>query len=168
MRQPGFTSFRSRAFAPPYIAATILTLAFLVGFSLRRVHASAPPADDTKERPFVVEYYYKAKWGHADEFIALFKKNHYPVLKKEMEIGRILKVYAVAPRYHSTEDGRWDCRTTIIFKNAEIANDNFDTPALLKQLFPDQENYKREEQRRFEILDAHWDVPIKDVDLEAK
>lgn len=27
----------------------------------------------------------------------------------------------------------------------------------------DQEFYKKEEQRRFEILDAHWDLPIKDV-----
>jgi hypothetical protein len=125
-------------------------------------------AQDVKEKPFVVEYYYKAKWGHADEFIALFKKNHYPVLKKEIELGRILKVFAVAPRYHTTEDGRWDYRTTIVFKNAEIAHDNFDAASLLKQLFPDQDTYKREEQRRFEILDGHWDVPIKDVDLDAR
>ena len=38
--------------------------------------------------------------------------------------------------------------------------------ALKKQLFPDQETYAREEQRRFEILDAHWDLPLKAVDLE--
>jgi hypothetical protein len=24
----------------------------------------------------------------------------------------------------------------------------------------------REEQRRFEILDAHWDLPVKTVDLD--
>jgi hypothetical protein len=125
-------------------------------------------AQDAKERPFVVEYYYKTKWGHAEEFIALFKKNHYPVLKKEIELGRILKVTETAPRYHTTEDGRWDYRTTIVFKNAEVAHDNFDSAALIKQLYPDQETYKREEQRRFEILDAHWDLPIKDVDLDAR
>jgi len=28
---------------------------------------------------------------------------------------------------------------------------------MIKQLYPDQETYKKEEQRRFEILDAHWD-----------
>jgi hypothetical protein len=120
------------------------------------------------DAPFVAEYYYKAKWGYADEFITLFKKNHYPVLKKEMEMGRILKVTAVQPRYHATEDGRWDYRVTIVFKNAAIANDGFDPAPLIKQMFPDQETYKREEKRRFEILEAHWDVPIKDVDLEAK
>jgi hypothetical protein len=128
---------------------------------------SAVP-DDAKDKPYVIEYYYKTKWGHADEFIALFKKNHYPVLKKEIEVGRILKVFADAPRYHSTEDGRWDYRTTIIFKNAAVANADADNSALLKQLFPDQDTYKREEQRRFEILEAHWDVPIKSVELDAK
>ena len=135
-----------------------------LGFSLR----GSPQAQDAKGKPFVVEYYYKAKWGHADEFIALFKKNHYPLLKKEIELGRILKVTSVAPRYHTTEDGRWDYRMTIVFKNAETANDNFDASLLLKQLFPDQDAYKREEQRRFEILDAHWDAPVKDVDLDAR
>jgi len=151
-----------RWYAPLLIAAA--TLAFPIRSSVQ----ASPAAQEAKERPFVVEYYYKAKWGHADEFIALFKKNHYPLLKKEMELGRILKVFAVAPRYHTTEDGRWDYRTTIIFKNAEIAHDNFDSATLLKQLFPDQDAYKREEQHRFEILDAHWDVPIKDEDLDAR
>jgi hypothetical protein len=125
-------------------------------------------AAEGKEQPYVIEYYYKAKWGHAEEFLALFKKNHYPVLKKEIELGRMLKVSMTVPRYHTTEDGRWDYRVTIVFKNAAIANDNFDSSALIKQLYPDQQTYKKEEQRRFEILDAHWDLPIKDADLDAR
>jgi hypothetical protein len=125
-------------------------------------------AADGKDQPFVIEYYYKAKWGHAEEFLTLFKKNHYPVLKKEIELGRMLRVSMTVPRYHTTEDGRWDYRVTIVFKSAAIANDNFDSSAVIKQLFPDQETYKKEEQRRFEILDAHWDLPIKDVELDAR
>jgi hypothetical protein len=125
-------------------------------------------AAEGKEQPYVIEYYYKAKWGHAEEFLALFKKNHYPVLKKEIELGRMLKVSMTVPRYHTTEDGRWDYRVTIVFKNAAIANDNFDSSVVIKQLYPDQETYKKEEQRRFEILDAHWDLPIKDLDLDAR
>jgi hypothetical protein len=145
------------------LAAATISFA---GFSAVRAEQSV--AAEAKEQPYVVEYYYKAKWGHADEFLALFKKNHYPVLKKEMELGRMLKVSMIAPRLHATEDGRWDYRVTIVFKNAAIANDNFDSAALIKQLYPDQETYKKEEQRRFEILDGHWDVPIKDVDLETR
>src|SRR5579872_3628028 len=65
-------------------------------------------------QPFVVEYYYKTKWGHADEFLKLFKKNHYPLLKKEVELGRMVKVWMDQPRYHTTEDGRWDFRVPIV------------------------------------------------------
>jgi len=145
----------------------LLTAALLAGHEVTRAQ-QGPTGALGKEQPYVIEYYYKAKWGHAEEFLVLFKKNHYPVLKKEMELGRMLKVTMAAPRYHATEDGRWDFRVTIVFKNAAIANDNFDSVALIKQLYPDQETYKKEEQRRFEILDSHSDVPIKDVDLEAR
>jgi hypothetical protein len=150
----------------------ILATVFMVGLgSSPRVYSGLPQSGatvETKDEPYAVEYYYKAKWGHADEFLALFKKNHYPVLKKEMELGRILRVSMAAPRLHSTEDGRWDYRVTIVFKSAAIANDNFDTETLLRQLFPDQESYRKEEQRRFEILDGHWDVPVKDVVLDKR
>ena len=149
------------------LLATVAALAFPVSSNLQ-AQASASQQQSANDKPYVIEYYYKAKWGHAEEFIALFKKNHYPVLKKEIELGRILRVFAQVPRYHATEDGRWDFRTTIVFKNAQIANDNFDSAPLLKQLFPDQDSYKKEEQRRFEILDAHWDVPIKDFNLDAR
>ena len=149
------------------LLATVAALAFPVSSALQ-AQTSASQQQTASDKPYVIEYYYKAKWGHAEEFIALFKRNHYPVLKKEIELGRILKVFAQVPRYHATEDGRWDFRTTIVFKNAQIANDNFDSAPLLKQLFPDQDSYKKEEQRRFEILDAHWDVPIKDFDLDAR
>jgi hypothetical protein len=164
-RMPTTISSALRRFAALLLATTV-ALAFPMSSGLE-ARASASQQQSASDKPYVIEYYYKAKWGHAEEFVALFKKNHYPVLKKEIELGRILKVFAQIPRYHATEDGRWDFRTTIVFKNAQVANDNFDSAPLLKQLFPDQDSYKKEEQRRFEILDAHWDVPIKDFDLDA-
>ena len=123
---------------------------------------------DSAGKPFVVEYYYKAQWGHADEFLQLFKKNHYPLLKKEVEMGRMLKVWVDQPRYHTTEDGRWDYRVTILFKNATIANEPFDETEIKKQLWPDQATYLKEEQRRFEILISHWDLPVRTMDLDGK
>jgi hypothetical protein len=139
-------------------------LVFAVGL-FAHLRAQIPTLPD---KPYVIEYYYKTKWGHADEFLTLFKKNHYPVLLKEKELGRIVRVFMTAPVYHTTEDGRWDYRVTIVFKNAAIANDGYDSAPIIKQLFPDQDTYKREEQRRFEILEAHWDLPVKDVELETK
>lgn len=128
--------------------------------------AGAAPQAASSEQRFVVEYYYKAKWGYADEFIRLFKKNHYPLLKREIEAGRILQVTAVAPRYHGTEDARWDYRVTIVFKNAAAAAEAPDRSAWIRDLNPDRAAYDKEEQRRFEILLAHWDLPIVPVKLD--
>ena len=147
------------------LAILVTAIACAANLGVRAKQATMAAGND---QPYAIEYYYKAKWGHADEFLSLFKKNHYPVLKKEMELGRMLKVSMVTPRYHMTEDSRWDYRVTIVFKNAAIANDNFDSSAIIKQLYPDQEAYKKEEQRRFEILEAHWDLPIKDVELDGR
>ncbi len=152
------------------VIAALSSGATRTGFAQPKASAENPQASAAygADKPFVVEYYYKTKWGHADEFIALFRKNHYPVLKKEMELGRILEVHGTQPRLHATEDGRWDYRITIVFKNAAIANDSFDSSVITRQLYPDQETYKKEEQRRFEILEAHWDLPIQDLDLNAQ
>ena len=146
---------------------TVVMLALGLGMFLS-VPSTTHGQNKSGDEPFVADYYYKAKWGFADEFITLFKKNHYPVLKKQMESGRILSVIAVKPRFHATEEGRWDYRVTIVFKNMAAALDQASEEPIIKQLFPDQAAYKREEQRRFEILDAHWDVPVRAMDLEGK
>jgi hypothetical protein len=143
-----------------------LLLVLVLGQAPRSAAQGQAAPAQAQDRPFVVEYYYKVRWGYADEFIRLFKRNHYPVLKKEMELGRILQVTAVGPRYHGTEDGRWDYRVTIVWKNVQVTQDGFDTGPILKELYPDQETFRKEEQRRFEILLAHWDLPLTSVDLE--
>jgi hypothetical protein len=75
-------------------------------------------------------------------------------------------VTAVRPRYHSTEEGRWDYRVTIVFKDVVAAHDATGEEGIIKQLYPDQDAFRKEEQRRFEILVAHWDVPIVGVELD--
>ncbi len=122
---------------------------------------------DQRETPYVVEYYYKVKWGHQTEFLRLFRKNHLPILQKQVESGRMLSVEMVSPRYHMPEESRWDYRVTIVFKDPARAMES-DPAALVMQLYPDQETFKLEEQRRFEILEAHWDLPVSRVDLEKQ
>jgi hypothetical protein len=86
------------------------------------------------------------------------------LLKKIVESGRMLSVKIETPANHMTEDARWDYRVTIRFKNSTVATTaNSEEDSFIKQLWPDQETYKREEQRRFEILLAHWDLPVTEV-----
>ena len=123
----------------------------------------APPLGGA-DQPYTVEYYYKVQWGHQQEFLDLFLRNHYPLLEKIVSTGRMLSVKIEAPAYHTTEDGRWDYRVTIRFKNSTLATSaNPDEERMIRELWPDQPTYKREEQRRFEILLAHWDLPVTDI-----
>jgi hypothetical protein len=128
------------------------------------LHAQGAPPQGTKDQPYTVEYYYKLQWGHQQEFLQLFLKNHFPLLEKEQAAGRILSLKIESPAYHTTEDGRWDYRVTIRYRNSTVATTaNPDEEAMKKELWPDQETYKKEEQRRFEILLAHWDLPVTDI-----
>jgi len=115
---------------------------------------------------FTVEGYYKVKWGYADEFISLWKANHYPLLKKAIEKGDIISVTASKPIFHSGEDTRWDFRVIIVFKTVVQAFDEYLTEPYKKQLYPDQEALKKAEQHRFELLISHWDIETDKVPLD--
>jgi hypothetical protein len=140
-----------------------LFLLLVLGAALAAVPGSARAQ---APEPYVVDYYYKVKWGFQSEFIALFRKNHYPVLKREMELGRIVSVSAMEPRYHATEDGRWDYRVTITFRSVADAFAPTLSESEMRKLYPDKATFDREEQRRFEILLAHWDVPLRTLVLQ--
>ncbi|MFZ0592652.1 MAG: hypothetical protein WAM39_19495 [Bryobacteraceae bacterium] len=144
-------------------------LALLLSLSARIAPAQGAPPQGAPDQPYTVEYYYKVQWGHQQEFLELFLKNHYPLLEKIVETGRMISVKIETPANHMTEDARWDYRVTIRFKNSTLATTaNPDEERLIKQLWPDQETYKREEQRRFEILLAHWDLPLTDITPSKK
>ena len=126
--------------------------------------AQGAPPQGSADQPYTMEYYYKVQWGHQQEFLQLFLKNHYPLLKRNIEAGRMVSVKIETPANHMTEDGRWDYRVTIRFKNSTAATTaNPDEEKFIKELWPDQPTYVREEQRRFAILLAHWDVPVTDI-----
>ena len=122
-------------------------------------------AQDKKDY-FTIENYYKVKWGYADEFINLWKVNHYPLLKKAIDKGDIISVEAEKPKLHSGEDTRFDFKVTLVFKNEKLAFDPNLTKQYEKQLYPDLEKLKKDEQHRFELLIAHWDVMIEKIDLQ--
>ena len=119
-----------------------------------------------KSSYFTIENYYKVKWGYADEFINLWKTNHYPLLKKAIDKGDIISVEAEKPKLHSGEDTRFDFKVTIVFKDVKVAFDPNLTTPYKKQLYPDTDKLARNEQHRFELLIAHWDVMTEKVPVE--
>jgi hypothetical protein len=150
------------------ILLAVIAVVFFASFAAPILAQGAPPQGGANQ-PYTIEYYYKAQWGHQQEFLDLFFKNHYPLLKKIASTGRIVSLKIDSPAYHTTEDGRWDYRVTIRYKDSTVATTtNPDEEAFIKELWPDQATYKKEEQRRFEILAAHWDLPVTDITPPAK
>jgi hypothetical protein len=127
--------------------------------------AQAPAAQSAAHAERTVWYFYRVKWGYQDEFVALFRKNHLPVLKEEIKTGRMTSVRTFVPTYHGDGRADWTFAVVITFKDVAAMNAPSGEDEIVKRLFPDQATYKKEEQRRFEILDAHWDVPLNELDL---
>ena len=146
-----------------------LLFAWTAAILAQPMFAQGAPPQTAADQPYAMEYYYKTKWGDQQEFLRLFLKNHYPLLRKQIDTGRILAVKIEQPANHMTEDARWDFRVTIRFKNSTVATTaNPDEERLIKELWPDQAAYKSEEKRRFEILTAHWDLPVTDITPPAR
>lgn len=141
-----------------------IVISLLLSVFALPILAQGPPPQTAAGQHYTIEYYYRVQWGHQQEFLQLFLKNHYPLLKKGVESGRMISVKIETPANHMTEDSRWDYRVTIQFKNSTVATTaSPEEESLIKELWPDQETFQREEQRRFEILLAHWDLPVTDI-----
>ena len=117
------------------------------------------------DKPFTVEYYYKIKWGYFDEFMDLYMKNHWPSIRSSIETGDFISAKIERPYNHVGEADRWDLRVTVVWKNALMAFglDDFDVDAFDRKLYPDQERWKKEEKRRFELIEEHMDVQAYEV-----
>lgn len=114
--------------------------------------------------PITVQYFYRIRWGFQDEFVDLFERNHWPVLRAQMEAGRLLDVRAYAPRFHGDGRADWTFEVTITYRDWAAMEEHSD-PAIIERLYPDRARFQAEERRRFEIVDAHWDVPLEERDL---
>ena len=118
-----------------------------------------------EDRPssFITEAYYRIEWGHFDEFMELFKRNHYPILAELLKRGVIDSMEASFPVNHASEESRWDFRLRIAMSDTQAMAREM--PKVSKALYPDQEKLAEEERRRFSLLKAHTDIVIRLDDM---
>jgi hypothetical protein len=133
--------------------------------SARPVQAPAAQAAASTER--TVWYFYTVKWGAQDEFLDLFQRNHYPVLKAQLG-SRLTSLKTFVPTYHGDGRADWTFAVAITYRDTAAMTGQSPEAELVRKLFPDQERFRKEEARRFEILQAHWDVPLNEIDFETR
>lgn len=136
----------------------------LFGVAARRSLGQQTPSS-VQDEPFLEEWVYKVKWGHNEEFFNLFKKYQLAILEREKQLGYVTKYTVYAPGLHTSEDQRWDYRVFIVYKSQAATKH---AKEVTRQLFPDQQAFKRDENYRWELTEAHWDLPVRIVDQNEK
>ncbi len=111
-------------------------------------------------------YFYTVNWGSQDEFLDLFQKNHYPLLKAQQQAGRFASVRTWVPEYHGDGRADWTFVVELVSREGEAGGPT--EQELIAKMYPDQAAFRKEERRRFELLVAHWDVPLKTIDLDSR
>ncbi len=129
----------------------------------QKVEAQGESSVSSAER--TVWYFYRVKWGHQGEFQELYKKNHYPIMRAQLG-ERLSDFKAYVPMYHGDGRADWTFASVLTFRDAIAMTAPADEDAIARRLFPEMETFHKEERRRFEILDAHWDIPLTEVKME--
>jgi hypothetical protein len=127
--------------------------------------AQAPPRQASGQAK-VTWYFYTVKWGFQDEFLDLFQRNHYPILKAKEKAGMFQSVRTYVPEFHG--DGRADWTFAVELTVPPNAPTTPSDEEIISRLYPDRAKFAREEVRRFEILAAHWDVPLNRLDMDTR
>ena len=143
----------------------LLAAVMISGLATLTLGAQAP-ARQAGGEPKTTWYFYTVKWGMQDEFVDLFQRNHYPVLKAKEKAGMFRSVRTYVPEFHG--DGRADWTFAVELVAPPNPPTSPSDEEIIGKLYPDRPKFAREEQRRFEILAAHWDVPLNRLDLDTR
>jgi hypothetical protein len=117
-------------------------------------------------RPVVIEYYYKLLPGASEEWLALYKRNHNPILKQLMKEGILLSEKLYERKFHA-ETPAWDFKIVMVWRDWVALEDaHYRDPQIKREIYPDQEELARLEKRRWELTTGHWDDVLKEVPLD--
>ena len=119
-----------------------------------------------ESKPITIEYYYKLVPGGGAEWLALYRKNHHPILRELVKDGLILSEKLYERRFHAISPP-WDYKVVMVRRDwnaLQQARPRED--AVTPVLYPDREAHAREEKHRWELTVEHWDDVLKEVPLD--
>jgi hypothetical protein len=112
--------------------------------------------------------YYKTPPGRQDEWLALYKKYHRPIMDFQVQKGVTLSTTLYAAGDHSPGQP-WD------FAIINISPPEGQGPKLgmtraevIRKLFPDIEDYVKGERARWALTINHWDEGLIEIDVNRE
>jgi hypothetical protein len=144
-------------------AAAIASIAML-GINSDTLHAQAMAGRDFGKYRVSVDYY-KAPPGRQDEWLALYKKYHRPIMDFQIQKGVTISSTLYAPKSHAP-GMPWD------FVIINISPAEGEGPKLgmtraevIRKLFSDVEDYVKGERQRWALTVNHWDEELVEIDV---
>jgi hypothetical protein len=138
------------------------------GFLMAPLLALAAPsgAEQAAGTPVVIEYYYKLVPGGTSEWLALYKRNHNPILQQLMKEGLLKSEKLYERRFHAASPA-WDYKVVMVWRDwAALDAAHAREPEIIRALYPNREEHEQQEKRRWELTVSHWDDVLNAVPLD--
>jgi hypothetical protein len=134
---------------------SILTLPSARAQAVGSTVASSPKTE-------TIEWVFRVRYGYHDEWFRIFQKYQVAILERQKQLGYVKDYSIWSPGLHTSEESRWDYRIVVIRTSHDAPHGQSESD-VAKQLFPDQQTFRRDELRRWELTTNHWDLPIYQV-----
>jgi hypothetical protein len=127
-------------------------------------HAQAMSGRDSGENR-VHTAYYRTPPGRQDEWLALYKKYHEPIMDYEIQQGVVISNTVYAPRYHDGEKA-WDFMIiTTEPPEGKTPKLGMTRAQLIRKLFPDIADYVRGERARWAVTLVCQEGDLVKIDM---
>ncbi len=146
---------------------TALTFTLLLLTLVINMRGSAQANNGTGDSQNVMSVdFYRVPPGTQDEWLALYKKWHYPIMKYQLSHGYVLSEKLYTRSTHELEPA-WDFAIIIVTPPAgKGPKPTMTRGQLIRSLFPDLEAYVKGEKERWGMTTAHWDERWTEIDVD--
>lgn len=140
------------------------TFAVFLLFHLAQAWAQSPNGITTNQ-PVIGISYYKVAPGKHDEWLALFKQWHYPLIQEMKKEGLIDEFKLLIPNVHGRSAG-WDF-IGITIGSVTPPKKRMNNAQRIKATFPDLVAFEKGEKQRWALTIDHWDEMTSEIDINS-
>ena len=143
----------------------VVVLTALPSFLSSTVHAQATIGAGDGKNTVSVDFY-KVPPGKQDEWLALYKKYHFPIMQYQRSHGQVISETVYTRAIHQLSPS-WDFAIVIVAPPADKRpKQEFTRSQLIRKLFPDVDDYVKGEKARWSLTVDHWDESWTEVDID--
>lgn len=147
------------------ILRLLMMLAVLFPVLTSTLHAQATIGAGDGKNSVSVDFY-KVPSGRQDEWLALYKKYHYPIMQYQKAHGQVISETVYTRAVHQLSPS-WDFAIVIVAPPPEQRpKAEYTRSQLIRKLFPDIEDYVKGEKARWSLTVDHWDEVWTEVDID--